>query len=250
MSETLTVEILNWDKYNPRKDVKKPAWFACSNSLFDNHEFYDFTHTEMISWIYMLSLASKKLSGVITIHWEHLERIGRIKKKDFLAAIEKLQRNHCVRVSSLPTYGSRTESVQNPYATQQDKTLHNKTGQDTTCDAPAYAPDAESEFVKIWNSIGLGQVEKVTTKRRTHMRQRLKENPDLDYWAGVAQKISASDFCRGLVGNSKWVASFDWFITPDAHIKVMEGKYDNQDRPAGQMSLVERIKLAQKGIPA
>jgi hypothetical protein len=240
-NEVLTVEIINWDKFNPRKDFKTPTWFACSNGLFDNHEFFDFSHTEMLSWIYILSLASKKKSKVVTIHWSHLEKVGRIKQKEFLAAIQKLQRNQCVQLTTNHLYVAREVTSTDLYATQQDMTLQDKTEQDTQISFEA------SDLVKLWNGTckSLSKVDRLTDKRKVHSTQRIKDNPDPSYWMQVAERIEASDFCRNAAPSSKgWKADFDWFIKPDTHIRVMEGKYDNRDGSKG-LTLGER--LAKRG---
>jgi len=87
-------------------------------------------------------------------------------------------------------------------------------------DAPA--PDA---LVIVWNE----EVRKplsaarMTAERRERAYELLKQNPNLGYWRDVIQRIMATQVCH------KW-ASFDWFLKPDTHVKVLEGNYD--ERPA------------------
>src|ERR1041385_4385260 len=98
-SATVEIEILNWDKYNPRKDLKATTWVRLQNSLFEDPSFFDFTHSELMFWVYLLSIASKKQSGQIRFNWNHAERIGRFKRDDICSAFEKLQSLECVRTS-------------------------------------------------------------------------------------------------------------------------------------------------------
>lgn len=95
----ITIEILNWDKYNPRKDLKATTWVRLQNSLFEDPSFFEFSHAELLTWIYLLSQCSKKLSGTIRLSFAHAERIARLKRKDVESAIEKLESLQCVRVS-------------------------------------------------------------------------------------------------------------------------------------------------------
>jgi hypothetical protein len=93
-----TIEILNWDKYNPRKDLKSTTWVRLQNSLFEDPNFFDFDHSEILFWIYLLSLASKKQCGEIRLSIPHAERIGRFKKSVIESALKKLQQLQCVRI--------------------------------------------------------------------------------------------------------------------------------------------------------
>lgn len=84
------ITIKNWRAFNPRADVKKPSWFRLSHDLFEDHDFYDFSPPELLSWVYLLCLASRKNSETVRINIAHVEKIGRIKERDFVSAIDKL----------------------------------------------------------------------------------------------------------------------------------------------------------------
>jgi hypothetical protein len=120
--DNLTVTIKNWDTYNPRNDVKNPSWFRMSNGFFEDPDFYDFTAIEIQTWIYIMSLASKKSSATITINFTHAERIGRIKRRELLEAAKKLQAIHVITVDVTDAERERNGDV-----TETHATLHNKT---------------------------------------------------------------------------------------------------------------------------
>lgn len=126
----MRLAILNWEKFNARKDVKNPSWFRLSHSLFEDHEFYDFTHAELLSWLYILCLASQKSSSQVFVNFAHLERVGRIKKKDFEGAIKKLEQLNIVLVDVTSTLRERDVDDTHTCATRQ--TIHNKTIHNTT----------------------------------------------------------------------------------------------------------------------
>lgn len=54
------IEIKNWDKFNPRKDVKKPTWFRLENDWESDPDFYDYTAEQKLLWIHLLSSASRE----------------------------------------------------------------------------------------------------------------------------------------------------------------------------------------------
>jgi len=111
-TDSITVTINNWDKHNPRKDIKRPTWFSVDNRMIEDPDFFAFNHGEFKSWIYILSRASQKHCGTIDVHFDHAERVCGIKKSNMNAAIEKLLGLHIVTVSVRDPY----VSVRNPYA--------------------------------------------------------------------------------------------------------------------------------------
>lgn len=86
--------------------------------------------------------------------------------------------------------------------------------------------DAHALF-SIWNETpGVSKTRGTNKKRNKLVAERWKENPSEEYWVEVADKIAASSFCLGK-SETGWKATFDWFIHPDTHLKVLEGKYDD-----------------------
>jgi len=85
-----------------------------------------------------------------------------------------------------------------------------------------------------WNRLGNGlpQCLQVSDKRRRTLEVRLRDPFFLEYWKLALEKVKASAFCRG-DSDRGWKASFDWFISPDAVAKLVEGKYDGQGKPKG-----------------
>lgn len=88
----ININILKWEKYNPRKDVNRSSWFRMEHSMFDNPDYFDFSHTDVSFWIYLLSFASKKNSGSITLNLRHAERIGRFLFDDVCRALSLLEK--------------------------------------------------------------------------------------------------------------------------------------------------------------
>lgn len=91
----------------------------------------------------------------------------------------------------------------------------------------------------IWNqhkSDSLPGCRQLSKERKKSIAARIKENPNPEYWQEVVFRISGSAFC---CGSSGWRASFDWFLKPDTHIKVLEGKYDNVKQGTSQTSAAQ-----------
>lgn len=90
-------------------------------------------------------------------------------------------------------------------------------------------PNPTKDFLEVYNSScgDLPKAKALSKGRLKHLTERLKENPDLDYWRGVIERIAASDFCNGK-NDRGWKADIDFLLRPDTHVKVIEGKYDNR----------------------
>lgn len=102
------VTILGWDKINARKDVANPSWFKFKHSFFEDPDFYDFSRGEILSWIYLLCLASKKSAATVFVTFEHAERVGRVTKDEILGALKKLTSKQIVHANVTCTDGNVT----------------------------------------------------------------------------------------------------------------------------------------------
>lgn len=99
MSDTINITILNYEKFNGRKDVKTNSWFKCSNRLLEDSDFFAFSHGEFLVWIYILSIASQKGESTFCLNLEHCDRIARLGKKLVFSALEKLEQLQLVEIS-------------------------------------------------------------------------------------------------------------------------------------------------------
>lgn len=96
---------------------------------------------------------------------------------------------------------------------------------------PALSPD---DVAEIWNQVCgdvLPRCQKLTDKRRKHIRRRIAESPERqspDWWRSYFARIRASPFCCGQ-GNRGWRATLDWAVrSEDVVVSVLEGKYDRK----------------------
>lgn len=86
------------------------------------------------------------------------------------------------------------------------------------------------EFTTRWNQIpSLPKVRKLTPKRKTSLRVRLKDADFLQNWQEALAKVQSSPFCCGQ-NERGWQATMDWFIQPETLNKIMEGKYDRRGK--------------------
>lgn len=94
------------------------------------------------------------------------------------------------------------------------------------------------EFFNKYNEI-CKKLPKMTSKTITRQKkviERLRENPELNYWGKVFSK--ANDVCL----NSGWKPSFDWLVENDTnYIKVIEGTYETNSNKTVMSTEPKRI---------
>lgn len=219
MAAGLAISIKGFEKFKGRTDVRLNSWFRCSNRLLEDPDLFDFSHSEICVWIYILSLASQKNLADVNMNFEHANRIARLKEREILSAIDKLAKLNIITVHDTSTLRARSADVTATCSTGQYNTEQDNTKQELS-----------SQLIELWNSNckDLPKIQKVTEKRKAAIRAEISKYPDLEHWSQALAKLTASEFAT-----TKWCPNFDDFLREDIRIKALEGKYDNRnpDKP-------------------
>lgn len=135
--EFIEIEIRNWEKYNPRRDYKRPWWFALSNTITTDDIFSEFSDAEFRAWVHILCTASVQNTYRPKLFFKACETKAGIKRRTLIETIEKLR---ILQVIQIPA-GICTESVRDLYCTLQNRTVQNTTNNNAHADA----------FAEFWN---------------------------------------------------------------------------------------------------
>jgi hypothetical protein len=134
-----------------------------------------------------------------------------------------------IMIQSDPAAKRRLKAVTQPALLPATNVRTNETDVTDSARLRAYS----HPLAEIWNSNrgALPEVRGCTGKRKKAADARWTAKPEPDYWRAVVKRMAASEFCRGLKNkpgsHESWKADFDFFVGPDTHFKVLEGKYDN-----------------------
>lgn len=158
-NKTIELTINNWDTYNPRKDLKATSWLRFQNSIFEDPQFYDFSHSEICFWVYVLCCASKRQCQTIIINISHAERIGRFSYETIKNSIEKLKDINCVterHVDVTRTLRARHTTNERTLQLNDDETNETITNTyvqhaDVTAKENKKIPTDKSGGVLVWN---------------------------------------------------------------------------------------------------
>jgi hypothetical protein len=145
-SDSITVHITSWRKFNPRQDVKQPSWFRVDFQLLEDPDFYDFEHEEFKAWLYILAQACRKNTGTVRINYAHAKAVSRISQAALRSAIEKLRDLELVTVDVTDTSRERNVDVTDTNATRRDETERNELRVSTEVERDRSPLGAVSEF--------------------------------------------------------------------------------------------------------
>lgn len=224
------VDILNWGKFNPRKDVRQNSWFRCEHSLFDNPEMINFEQSDIIVWLYLLCLASKKNNNEIVLYIAHAERIAKLSLGQVVNALYKLNDIKAIVFRYVtPTSRRRYADVTSTIA---DVTFTCSTNVRTNDTYPHVRARMRltslPPLVLIWNETvkHLPKVQAMDSKSKRYKASvaRWLDNPDPEYWRNVISIMDQTPFLRG-ENDRGWVGNIEFLTRPDAATSILEGKY-------------------------
>lgn len=153
MGETVQIEVLNWNKYNPRKDYHT-HWFRLEDDLLDNPEFCDFSCQDFMTMFTIFCVTSQRQGKPWTFSVNWLAAKARLKPSEVKLGLEKLQEKHIVRISN----GTRSVSDTKPNVHNEQYITNERTNSvgEISTKSPASPGKGTSlliaEFFKAWKS--------------------------------------------------------------------------------------------------
>jgi len=113
----LEIEIINWDKYNPKRAQKTYSWLRLNNDIAFDQQLFGLNAAQKYAWIVILCECSRRNTGQIKISQLFFEQIVGISVGEFKQLIEFLINNDSIRViKSVPCsshYTALHPSLQN-----------------------------------------------------------------------------------------------------------------------------------------
>ncbi len=153
----MTITIINWDKFNPRKDVKVSSWFRMEHSIWFDPDWEHFSGEEFAVWTYLLSLASFKNKNCFRYNPLTVSRNARVSEKSVKSAVEKLKELQCVQITSDDAYADVTCTLRKRIATDgrtdetdiTDETVHSPADADVH-DRKQIVPTITKPTTQVW----------------------------------------------------------------------------------------------------
>lgn len=241
MHTHIDIQVVNWSKYQPRKDVAKHSWFRVNNEIITAPGIFGLTAEQKWIWICLLCIVSKKSHeqyGAARINIEWLVKQTGVKKQVIIGALKCFQESEMISIGC----EERDVGVTSAYADERIRALHYITLQNTILPiSPKLDFDAIYKIypLKRGKSAGmtwckknistekdLQDLEKATLKYAEQCKIEKVEKRFIKHWSTFVRQYKDildedAGSCTSYNGNSDY---------HDSMIKEMreaaEGKYD------------------------
>ena len=126
-NEIITIEILNWNKYNSENFATKyPHWVRLQNDFYTSESLFALSHLQKYVWICTLCYASKKKSNRLPINLRWFSLQVRVRQNQLYQAFKKMAD---ARLVVLNAYNPRTDGVLQTDITDRASTAVRKRNQ-------------------------------------------------------------------------------------------------------------------------
>jgi hypothetical protein len=230
----MKIEINNWDKYNPRKDVKSSSWFRLENSFLQ--DMFSLNSDAKCVFIALMSSASAKNKSCVSVNRDLIAALLCIAPDSVKSALDKLCELKLISDVTDTNVDGNAIPVSSPYGRTDGRTdERTTTSASAEGDSQQEAKLTPRQLADIWNANkgDLPEVKRLGGKRERSARARLKENSDPEFWKAIVTMAATTPFFTGR-NDRKWVANFDWLLRESTLNNALEGNYSRQQKPSAE----------------
>jgi len=223
----MRVEIVNWGKYQPRKDYKSTPWLRLDNKIINDFKISQLSPAEKWLWITILALAATENNSSFETSVEHLAKIADIEHNDTNSGLKKLSNFGMITTDERDTNGY----VRDTFATNERT---NETNERTDrSHAPQKLKITPDEIIDIWNTELSPPLPKCVGLSATQMKKMLEVFPQLptkEKWVELFVKIKGSEFLMGQTEKKNaWRVTLTWLCDISNVMKVLNGEFENTE---------------------
>jgi len=230
--KSITITVLNWEKYNPRSDRTNFSWFRFENRFFHDQTVFKLSANSKLLAVFLFCEVSTSAGKPAEVNLDYVSALLNVRKTQVVKLLKELRDAGIVDFDEAFLPSSRRHSAVIP---PQNDVLHNKTyKQDSTRQTVQdnTPPETAAGFspkvlFELWNSNcdPLPKAERLSDPRKAKARAQIDKYPDEKHWLEVIAKFKASDFCR-----EQWRPGFDDLLSEPKRLKALEGSYDNKGK--------------------
>lgn len=264
----IRIQVTNWDKFNPRTDVKHPSWFRVEHKLIDHPDLFDLTHEEFKALFYMLAMCCRENSDCVRLNYAHAASVAKLSRAGVDGAIEKLCDLEMLAVLETATLRARDVGgthtgacVTDTAATGRDSTLrdetgHDRTGHDTPPAVSAIAFDFEALYRRYPLKKGKGKGIRACERQITTPEEYAALSGAIDkYAADVVANRTEPGFIKhfsSFMGSEKTGHPWrDWLDADAGSAVVPAGRVQNRSEQrtlANQQALADFEAQLDQGV--
>jgi len=210
----LQITFNNWEKFQPRKDIKSPTWVAVKNDFTINQDFFRFTNDEKLCFIYLLCEASKtNKNGMVIINFDYHSELFKISVDVIKQTIEKLEQNGiCTQSVRTRTQSVRTRYVKDRQTDSTDST--DSTGQDkTNKQSSAIVANAPETVFNLDELYQLYPLKKGKSLGMEKLKRVIRSQKDFDDFKTAINKYTQDIKSKGT--EPRYIKQFSTFVGSD-----------------------------------
>lgn len=106
----MKITIKNFEKFNPRKDLKSMPWLRLENNFYDQEDFFDEDVDACWLYVFLLCQCAQKVSATVDMREKYLINKSKMGKKRFDAALLRLSYKSLILLETNESDRVRTDS--------------------------------------------------------------------------------------------------------------------------------------------
>lgn len=190
----IQITINNFEKYQPRKELKSLSWFRVDTGIFDGQTYFILKNDGIILFLFLLSLAAKDNKATFKTSIEFISEKLKMKNADILRVLNILEQNQLVHKSDQICADSCLTVHNNTLQTEQNNIDQNSNDESLNID---------SVYEIYPRKIG-------KTKGVQKLRNQLKNENDLDLFRTAV--LNYKKFIEKNKTESKFIKHFSTFV--------------------------------------
>jgi hypothetical protein len=215
--EDVSITITQWEKYNPRNDLKSMNWFRLENKLPEHPAFFELSVSGKWFFVWLLCQCAKKMDGSINLKMTYCVHFSGVGKKEIIETLQILEAHELIR----------NEHVTNTNENVPNRQTNERTNERTNSDV--------SSYFDYWNNYASSNgysnrvVSKLTPARIKKIKEYNKYLPLPEF-----EKVVQTAFSSTFLTKQCKAFCFDWLFQKgksdqiENYIKVLEGKYNDK----------------------
>lgn len=197
-----TIEILNWDRYNPKRDQSTYTWLRLNNDIATDPKLFSLTAGQKFGWITLLCEASRANGSTVRLNAKWFERVVGLALKEFESLMDFLVETEVITVTTAGDRARPQNVAARPQTTPTERT--NETNE-TNVTRPASRP--AFDFERIYQ----GYPRKEGKKRGLEICARQIKTEE-DFLKLTRAVVKYRDHVRNSGTEPKFVKHFDTFM--------------------------------------
>lgn len=100
-SDVVMVEILNWERYNPKRDQSSYSWLRLNNDIATDPDLFGLTAEQKFVWVCILCQASRDNKSIIRVNVAFIEHLTGVNRDAIEATLEFLEQKPVIRIQEV-----------------------------------------------------------------------------------------------------------------------------------------------------